>query len=65
MSALDEQISFTRRQAAAATGISYDDISAAVRSGDLREIHPEINGRKRQRGVILREDLESWLKEGL
>lgn len=59
---LDDQVSFTRAQAAAVTGLTYDTISAAIRSGDLREIKPEVNGRRLRNGVILRADLEAWLR---
>lgn len=59
---IDDKISFTRYEAAEATGLTYDTISAAVRSGDLREIKPEVNGRRLRNGVILRADLEAWLR---
>lgn len=64
MAAVDQQMAFTRKEAAEVTGYSWDVISAAVRSGDLRETYPEVNGKRLQRGVILREDLHAWLKSG-
>ncbi|MQB00530.1 MAG: hypothetical protein GEU78_09605 [Actinobacteria bacterium] len=60
MTALD-QLAYNRRQAADASGFSKDIIDAAVRSGDLRETFPEVNGKRLKRGVILREHLEEWL----
>lgn len=59
---LDERLSFTRAEAAEATGLTYDVISAAVRSGDLVEVKPEVNGRRLRNGIIRREDLEAWLR---
>jgi len=64
MHAVDEQISYTRRQAAEVTGYSYDLICAAIRSGDLREVRPEVNGRRVRDGRIMRDELIRWLKEG-
>lgn len=61
----DAKVAYTRREAAEAAGVSYDTLSAAVRSGDLRETKPEINGRRIRNGVILRDDLEAWLRGAL
>lgn len=65
MNAADAKVSYTRREAAQAAGVSYDTIAAACRSGDLREVKPEINGRRIRNGVILRDDLEAWLRGAL
>lgn len=59
---VDEQFSFSRAQAAEASGYPKETIDAAVRSGDLRETFPEINGRRIRRGVIMRDDLLAWLR---
>lgn len=59
-----DQLAFTRQQAAEATGYSKDVIDAAVRSGDLRETFPSVNGRTLKRGRILRDDLSRWLASG-
>lgn len=59
---LDDKIAFTRREAAEVSGYSGDIIAAAVLSGDLRESRPEVNGRRLSKGVILRADLEAWLR---
>lgn len=56
------QLAYNRRQAAEASGFSKDVIDAAVRSGDLRETFPEVNGTRLKRGVILRHHLEQWLE---
>lgn len=58
-----DQVAYTRVQAAEKCGYSRDVIDAAVRAGDLREVKPEINGRRLKRGRILHEDLVAWMRE--
>lgn len=65
MTATDAKVSYTRKEAAEAAGVSYDTIAAACRSGDLREVKPEVNGRRIRNGVIMRDDLEAWLRGAL
>lgn len=64
MSAIDQQISYTRRQAAEKAGYSQRIIDDAVRAGDLPETFPQVNGKRLKRGRILHRDLERWLEEG-
>lgn len=59
---LDDKLAFSRREAAEVSGYGLDTIAAAVLSGDLIESRPEVNGRKLSKGVILRSDLEAWLR---
>lgn len=62
--ALDDKLAFTRREAAEVTGYSVDIIQAAILSGELREVRPQVNGRRVSKGVILKVDLEAWLQAG-
>jgi hypothetical protein len=56
------QLAFSRRQAADACGLSVDTIAAAILSGDLRAVQVTVNGKKVNRQLILRKDLEAWLE---
>jgi excisionase family DNA binding protein len=61
VTALD-QLSYTPRQAAEKTGVSEYTIGAAIRSGDLRTVQPEVNGRRIRKHLILHADLLEWLR---
>ncbi len=58
------KMAYTRAEAADAIGLSIDVINRAVRSGDLREDRPVIEGRTLSKGVILAAELERWITGG-
>lgn len=59
-----DKLAYNSRQAAEASGYSWDVIRAAISAGDLRETFPVVNGTRLKRGVIRREDLQAWLDQG-
>lgn len=58
------KLAYTRREAAAACGVSVDVIDKAIKAGDLRAVRPTINGRKLATILIRHTELERWLAEG-
>lgn len=55
------QIAYTKRQAAEATGVSLDTIRRAIQAGDLVTVAPRVDGREIQKRLILSSELERWL----
>lgn len=62
--ALAGKVSYSREEAAEATGFKYDTIKRAVGSGRLEEHYPYIDGRPSTKGVILADDLAAWVVAG-
>ncbi|MBP7988835.1 helix-turn-helix domain-containing protein [Candidatus Neomicrothrix sp.] len=58
------KLAYTRREAAAACGVSVDVIDKAIKAGDLRAVRPTIDGRKLATILIRHTELERWLAEG-
>lgn len=58
------KLAYTRREAAAACGVSVDVIDKAIKAGDLRAVRPTIDGRKLATILIRQTELERWLAEG-
>ena len=58
------KLAYTRREAAAACGVSFDVIDKAIKAGDLRAVRPTIGGRKLATILIRHTELERWLAEG-
>lgn len=56
-----KQITYTRKQAAQACGLSEDTIRRAINSGDLETMSPEIDGRPISKVLIHASELERWL----
>lgn len=54
-------VSYTPKTAAAATGLSVDQINKAIRAGDLAVTHPVIDRRPITNNVIGRGELLRWL----
>lgn len=56
------KISYTREQAAEATGISKATIDKAIKAGDLEALpKPTINGKKVETVLIADKELRRWL----
>lgn len=55
------KISYSRDEAAEATGYAPVTIKRAIAAGDLRESHPLIDGRPSAKGVIAHEELVRWI----
>ena len=58
------KLAYTRREAAAACGVSVDVIDKAIKAGDMRAVRPTIDGRKLATILIRHTELERWLAEG-
>lgn len=57
------KLSYTRREAAAATGLSVDTITRAVNAGDLPARNVRVDGKRVSTVLILASDLEAWLRD--
>ena len=56
------KITYTRREAAEATGISEKTLDKAIKAGDLQTLpKPEINGRKVGTVLIAARELSRWI----
>lgn len=56
------KLSYSRAEAAEATGYSPITIKRAIESGDLREQHPMVNGKPTSKGVIPADELDRWVR---
>ena len=59
---MSERLSYTRKEAAEATGLSEDTLKRAINAGDLRPLNPKIQSRSLQKVLIHRDELERWLR---
>lgn len=55
------RISYTRKQAAEATGLSTDVIDRAIREGNLATVRPAVGDRKIATILITHDDLARWI----
>jgi excisionase family DNA binding protein len=59
-----ERISYTRKQAAEATGLSTDVIDRAIREGNLPTVRPAVGDRKITTVLITHAALTHWIGAG-
>lgn len=57
-----DKLAYSREEAAVACGVSLDTVKRAITAGDLATVSPLVGGRRISRILVLREELERWLR---